>query len=137
MISARRYVLSGLLAFVVTTLGGCVALQKSSTKEDDAPTDIRWFTDRMTDEGVIVRERGPAAFDLRSDEDVRMILDGTDLIDVYWFEDAAQAEQQAYELANSYPASRVYRRDGLVVVRYTDRAKGLSATLVSIMGARI
>lgn len=124
------------ILFVVMSLGGCLMLQTSSD-EDEGPRDIRWFTDELMEEGVIIRERGPAAFELRANESVRMILDGTDLLDAYWFEDQAVAEQQGRELANSYPTSHVYRRDGLVVIRYTDRARGLAAVLVSIMGARL
>lgn len=66
-----------------------------------------------------------------------MILDGTDLVDAYYFEDQTLAEQQGARLANDYPTSSVYLREGLVVIRYTDRARGLTATMVSIMGARL
>ena len=127
---------AGLAVLVATTLGGCLMLQTSS-EEDDGPRDIRWFTDALMEEGIIIRERGPAAFELRADDSVRMILDGTDLVDAYYFEDQTVAEREARELANSYPTSYIYRRDGLVVIRYTDRAPGIAATIVSIMGPRL
>lgn len=127
---------AGLAALLMTTFAGCITLQ-TSNDEDDGPRDIRWFTDQLMEEGIIIRERGPAAFELRATESARMVLGGTDLIDAYYFEDADRAEQHGMELANSYPTSYVYRREGLVVLRYTDRARGIAATIVSIMGPRL
>lgn len=132
----KTTLLVSLTALLLTTLGGCIALQTSSD-EDEGPRDIRWFTNELMEEGVIIRERGPAAFELRSDDDVRMVLDGTDVIDAYYFEDPARAEQHGMELANAYPTSHIYRLRGLVVIRYTDGAPGIAATIVSIMGPRL
>lgn len=64
MRTTGRSAQSGLIAvfalLLVTGLSGCIALQ-TSTEEDEGPRDIRWFTDALMEEGIIIRERGPAA----------------------------------------------------------------------------
>jgi len=134
--------LSLVIAMVVSIgLAGCgtteMATGDMETAEADTEPDISWLTKELTGEGVFVQSRGSAGFELRAQETSRLIINSQDIIDAYHYATAREASEEAIEFATAYPSLDVYQRQGLVVIRYTDRAHGLAETFADIMGGTV
>jgi len=124
-------------AFLVLqlVLTGCAGTSKVADANE--PTDIRWLTNRLHDEGVFVVERGSPNPTIASDKSSRLVLNQREVLDVYEFGQPDRARIMATDFAAYNPQNDVFLKDSLVVVRYSRRDTGLNQVLYQLLGAAI
>ncbi len=122
------------LLLVSIAAPGCVGPRTSIA---DMPRDIRWLTVALQHKGVMIRERGSAFIEIPSTTDARLILDSKEVVDAFEFSSAEIAKSQAFRLSGLYPGNDVFIVESLVVLRFTTRDTGLTATLVEVLGTPI
>lgn len=124
-------------AFLVLqlVLTGCAGTSKVADANE--PTDIRWLTNRLHDEGVFVVERGSANPAVAAARSSRLVLNQRDVLDVYEFGQPDRARVIATDFAALYPQNDVFLKDTLVVVRYSQRDAGLNQVLYQLLGVAI
>jgi len=130
----RPFLRSLTLVLLACILSNCRGPRESL---DDMPRDIRWLTVALQHKGVMVRERGNAFLSTIAESNARIIVDGREVLDAFVFQSADVARVQAYRIAGLYPMNDVFRVDALVVLRYTTRDTGLTATMVEVLGTPI
>ena len=144
----RRMLFAGLVLVLFQILvAGCASTgdvaengkvaDKEKISEKEEPADIRWLTSQLHDEGVFVVERGSPNPAISSDKSSRLILNQREVLDVFNFDSLERARIIATEFASHYPQNDVYRKDSLVVVRYSRRDTGLNHLLFKLLGAAV
>jgi len=101
---------------------------------DEMPKDVTWLALSLENEGVVVRERGSAFLNTTATENVRLVLDGREVVDAFVFGSESAAGDEARRMAGLYPRNQVFLTDRLVVLRYTTRDTGLTGTLMQVLG---
>jgi len=112
-------------------LTGCVGAQSVS---NESTFTISALETALQDEGVFVMPRGSANLGIPADQSSRLVLDSREVLNVFEFESARQAVDQARNFAGSHPGNDVYQKDLVVAVREGPGDTGLSATLRRILG---
>jgi hypothetical protein len=130
---AFRTVLFGIL---LVGLSACSS-SKDTISEENQTRDIEWLTRNLQDDGIFVSERGEARANIAANLTRRLLLNRNEYVDAYYFESAEKAEAQAHIYAGYNPNARVYRTDGLVVIRYREDLTEVAAFLNTLMGATI
>jgi hypothetical protein len=116
-------------------MSGCAGT--SRVADANEPTDIRWLTNRLQDEGVYVVERGSPNPTIASDKSSRLVLNQREVLDVYDFGKSDRAQTVATEFAAFNPQNDVFLKDSLVIIRYSRRDTGLNQVLYQLLGAAI
>lgn len=120
---------------VITGLTGCSQLKDTSA---DHPTeDTSWLIHGLEDRGIAIEGGGTASLRVSAESSMRMVLNQNELVDVYEFEDADAAMQEAQVLLGASPNREVYVKDKLVVVHHKRAGSGLSAVLNELLGRTI
>jgi len=125
-----------ILGLLLIGLSACSS-SKEAVSEDQRPIDIDWLTQNLHDDGIFVNTRGEADANITANLSRRLVLNRNEFVDVYYFDDMSRAESQAHIYAGRHPNARVYRYDGLVVIRYTEHLTEVSSSLHVLMGATI
>lgn len=112
-------------------LTGCVGAQSVS---NDSTFTISALEIALQDEGVFVMPRGSANLAIPADQSSRLVLDSREVLNVFEFESAQQARDQARSFAGAHPGNDVYQKDLVVAVRESPGDTGLNATLRRILG---
>lgn len=120
-----------LFMLALSLLTGCAG---SRTVSDESGFTISSLEDALQAEGVFVMPRGEASFAVPAEQSARLILDSSEVLNVFEFRSAASAREQAHAFAGSYPGNDVYLRERLVVIRQSRGDTGLSGTLRKILG---
>lgn len=115
----------------VHLLTGCVGTQSVS---NDSAFSISALEKALQDEGVFVMPRGGANPGLPADQSSRLILNSSEVLNVFEFASVRRASDQAHSFAGSHPRNQVYLKDRVVAVREGRGDTGLSATLRDILG---
>ncbi|GMQ80710.1 MAG: hypothetical protein BMS9Abin05_0138 [Rhodothermia bacterium] len=110
---------------------------KSVSAEDSKATDIAWLTKSLQKEGVFITERGFPNLSVSAVTSSRLYLNNREILDVYGFDRVGDAKSNAYTLANMNPQLDVYRKESLVVVRYSNRDSGLNQILFQLLGVAL
>jgi hypothetical protein len=128
-----RYFILGLL---MVSFAACSSSKKTASDED-LPRDITWLTGQLQDDGIFVAERGEPDFNVQANTARRLLLNGREYVDAYYFDENATASAQARIYAGYNPRSSVYLLDGLVAIRYKDDLSEVSSALGKYLGVRI
>lgn len=120
-----------LFLLAVHMLTGCATAQSVS---NDSTFSISSLENALQEEGVFVMPRGPANLDIQADQSSRLILDSSEVLNVFQFTSAEQAQRQAHAFAGANPRHDVYFKERLVAVRHTSGGTGLNSTLRRILG---
>ena len=128
---AKRVAFGLLLAGMM--LSACSSTRSSAVNEETA-IDITWLTKTLQEAGVFVSERGSPDLAIPALSSSRILLDGREILDVFYFERRDKAQAIAYEMANMNPAQDVYLRKSLVVVRSSVGDTGLALTIHNLLG---
>ncbi len=124
------------LGILAVGLSACSS-SRGTMAEADGPKNIEWLTLNLHNDGIFVIERGEAESNIEANLSRRLLLNQNEYVDAYYFLDASTAEAQAHIYAGYNPRARVYRYDGLVVIRYKQQLTEVSSTLYTLMGATI
>ena len=120
---------------ILMTVSGCVGTSNVSNTSDEAEKyDIAWLEKQLQAEGIFASPSGPGNWSIPASSSVRLVLDGSEAVNVYLFENHELASSEAWELSNELPQNQVYRKEGLVIVRSASVDTGLSGTLRGILG---
>ena len=120
-----------LFMLALNLLTGCVG---SRAVSDDTRFTISSLEDALQAEGVFVMPRGEASFAIPAEQSARLILDSSEVLNVFEFRSETSAREQAHAFAGSRPGNDVYLRDRLVVIRQSRGDTGLNGTLRKILG---
>lgn len=120
-----------LFLLAVHMLTGCTTAHSVS---NDSTFSISQLESELQNEGVFVMPRGPANLDIPADQSSRLILNSTEVLNVFEFDSAEQARKHARAIAGAHPRHDVYYRETIVALRQTSRDTGLSSTLRHILG---
>lgn len=115
----------------VYLLTGCVGPRAVS---NDSGFDITALETALQDEGVFVMPRDGFNPAVPADESSRLILNSSEVLNVFEFTTAGKATEQARIISGTYAGNEVYLKDRIVAVRQGPGDTGLSATLRSILG---
>ena len=121
--------------FVVGFMG-CSSTKDLASENAGSP-DITWLATSLQDEGVFIRERGSANLNIPAFESTRFVLNDREILDVYEFERIEDASSNAYTLANTNPGWKKYKKESLVVVRFSRQNSGLTQTLFKLLGVTL
>lgn len=127
----RRIAQILLFLLAVQLLTGCVGAQSVS---NDSTFSISTLEVALQEEGVFVMPRGPANLDIPADQSSRLVLNSSEVLNVFEFDSAEQAHKHAHAFAGAHPRHDVYYRETIVAVRQTSGDTGLSSTLRHILG---
>ena len=136
MVSRNTAIKSLLLAVLVVGLSACSS-SRDTVADENAPKDIEWLTQNLHNDGIFVSEKGEARANITASLSRRLLLNRNEFVDAYYFLDVERAESQAHIFAGFNPRARVYRYDGLVVIRYKEQLTEVSSSLYALMGATI
>ncbi len=125
-----------MLILVMSGVSACTS-SKNLAEQDRKTTDIAWLTKSLQDEGVFIVERGSPNLSISAATSSRLYLNDREVLDVYVFDRVGDAMSNAYTLANMNPGRDVYRKESLVVVRYSSRDTGLNQTLFQLLGVAL
>ena len=127
----RRIVQLALFFLAIHLLTGCATAQSVS---NDSTFSISQLESELQKEGVFVMPRGPANLDIPADQSSQLILNSSEVLNVFEFGSAEQAHRHAYAFVGAHPRHDVYYKDTVVAVRQSSRDTGLNSTLRHILG---
>lgn len=133
MKKTRSIVFTIILILAISGISAC-STSKNVAEDDSKTRDIAWLTKSLQNEGVYITERGFPNLSIPSVASSRLVLNDRDILDVYRFDRIGEAMSNAYTIANMNPHRDVYRKESLVVIRYSNRDSGLSQTLFQLLG---
>lgn len=129
--TTRRLTQIALFLMTVVLLTGCASAQSVSS---DSTFSISALETALQEEGVFVMPRGPANLDIPADQSSRLVLNSSEVLNVFEFDSIEQAQKHAFAFAGAHPRHDVYHKQTIVAVRQTSGATGLSNTLRRILG---
>lgn len=115
----------------VYLLTGCVGAQSVS---NESTFTISALETALQDEGVFVMPRSGANPGIPADQSSRLVLNSSEVLNVFEFDSSRRASDQAHSFAGSNPRNEVYLKDRVVAIRQGRGDTGLSATLRTILG---
>ena len=127
-----------LFLFFLVGLSACSTTRNEvASANENAYRDITWLTDELQGEGIFVAEKGEARSNIIADISRRLLLNGREYVDAYYFENEDTAGAQARIYASSNPRAMVFVRESLIVVRYSDSMSEISTALHRYLGGTI
>lgn len=100
---------------------------------DPSRAAIDRFIQQLDDRGVTAIRQGTAGDAIAATIGTRLLLNNSDLVDVYHFQSAGEATFQA-DLADMSVRYDVYQRGGLVVVHVREGDPAISSALQTLLG---
>ena len=127
----RRIAQLAVFLLAVHMLTGCASAQSVS---NDSTFSISSLETALQKEGVFVMPRGLTSLDIPADQRSRLLLNSSEVLNVFEFDSAEKAHRHAYAFAGAHPRHDVYHKGSVVAVRQSARDTGLNSTLRLILG---
>lgn len=125
-----------ILGLILIGFSACSS-SKQGFSDEDLPEDISWLTMELHNDGIFVAERGQASRNVLASLSRRLVLNGREVVDAYFFENSDIAAAQATIYAGYNPRATVYVHDQLMVIRYRSDMSEVSSFLYQLLGKTI